>query len=199
MPPAFGRRNRALARPPAKPAPAPQLVLTPEQRARLFDDADPEKPTAWPSVAAPREAAPAPVRRAGLVACAAATAVVAALGALGGHDAALAGMPQAVAPMSRDFLSLIGAGAGPLALIWSIAVNFANFSANLWLTRKVCGALGVAALPPYMGLGAALGVGAAWLSGVAGLGDSDIGYVMEAFAGAGVAGLYRLLSGAASR
>jgi hypothetical protein len=187
---AFGRRNRALARPPARPAPAPELVLTPEQRARLFDDADPEKPTAWPSVAAPREAARAPVRRAGLVACAAGTAVVVALGAFGGHDAALA---------DSDFLSLIGSGAGSFALIWSIAVNFANFSANLWLTRKLSGVLGVATLPAYMGLGAALGVGAAWLSCVTGMGDSNIGYDMEALAGAGVAGLYRLLSGSVSR
>ena len=87
----------------------------------------------------------------------------------------------------------------PFALIWSIAVNFANFSANLWLTRKVCGVLGVATLPAYMGLGAALGVGAAWLSCVSGMGDSNIGYAMEALAGAGVAGLYRLLSGSVSR
>ena len=144
---------------------------------------------------APR-AAPAPVRRAGLVACAAATAVVVALGALGGHGPRWRGCRT---PSRRRAGIHVLIGAAALALIWSIAVNFANFSANLWLTRKLSGVLGVATLPAYMGLGAALGVGAAWLSCVTGMGDSNIGYDMEALAGAGVAGLYRLLSGSVSR
>jgi hypothetical protein len=198
---AFGRRNRAPAPPIARPAPEPDLVLTQAQRAYLFGGAETEAASQGRSRAGAREKpASPPVRRAGLIACAAITAVVAALRALGAHEsapAALAGIPDAVAPMSRQALALIGSGAGPLALVWSILVNFGNFSANLWLTRKISGALGVATLPAFLGLGAGLGFGVAWLSCVAGMGDSEIGYAMEALAGAGVAGLYWLLSGAA--
>jgi hypothetical protein len=125
------------------------------------------------------------------------TAFAVVVSSIGRHDTALAGVPAAIEPMTESFLALAGPVAGPLALAWSIVVNYANFSANLWLTRKLAGALGVAGVPAFAGIGAVLGLGVAWVSYVAGLGDSDIGFAMEALAGAGVAGLYRLLSGAA--
>jgi hypothetical protein len=74
---------------------------------------------------------------------------------------------------------------------------FANFSANLWLTRKLAALFGLSAFAAYAGVGALLGAAMAWLSAALGLGASDIGLWMEALAGAGVSGLYRLLSGPA--
>jgi hypothetical protein len=196
---AFGRRNRALAPSAPVTAPKPELVLTPEQRAYLFGAREKEE-AAEPDLAgayARPTPEPRPVRRAGLIACAAMTALAVALSSIGKHDAALAGVPTAIEPMTENFLALVGPAAGPFALAWSIFVNFANFSANLWLTRKLSGALGLAGLPAYAGLGAAIGLCVALLSSVAGLGESDIGFAMEALAGAGVAGLYWLLSGVA--
>jgi len=189
----FGRRNRAPARDPATPAPSAELALTQEQRAYLF--AGEEWETASGVATAPLPVRP--TRRAALIASAAMTATTVALGAIGQHDAALAGLPPAMEPMTQEFLTLIGAAAAPLALAWSLVVNFLNFSANLWLTRALAGAFGLSSLPAYAGIGALLGVGMAWLSAVLGLGASEIGLGMEALAGAGVAALYRQLSGPA--
>ncbi|MBB4198361.1 hypothetical protein GGD83_002161 [Rhodoblastus sphagnicola] len=196
---AFGRRNRPATPRRANPAPKPDLVLTPEQRAYLFGGIEREIASDRVSAgASPKNTPePRPIRRAGLIACAAMTAVMAALSSIGAHNAALAGLPTAIAPMSQDFLALIGSAAGPFALAWSIVVNFTNFSANLWVTRHLAAALELASPLAFAGLGALFGLGLAWLSAVLGLGESDIGLAMEAVAGAGVAALYRLLSGPA--
>ena len=201
---AFGRRNRAPAPSLANPAPlrtepAPpraELVLTQEQRAYLFADDQPEK-LDWASARAPTASEPRGRRRAGLIACAAMTAVTVALGSFGKHDVALTGLPIAMEPMSQNFLALIGSSAGPFALAWKALVTFLNFSANLWLTRKLASAVSLSALPAYAAIGALLGLAVAWASDALGLGASDIGLGMEALAGAGVSGLYRLLSGPA--
>jgi hypothetical protein len=187
---AFGRR-KSVASPPVPPAPGPELVLTPQQRAYLF--ADQKAAEIDPARSLSREK---PVRRAGLIACAAMTAAAVALSSIGKHESALAGLPTALAPMGQEFLAQIGSVAGPFALAWSILIDFFNFCANLWLTRKLGGALG-AGTPAFVGLGALTGVAMASLSAVFGLGASDIGLPLEALAGAGVAWLYRLLSGAA--
>jgi hypothetical protein len=189
----FGRRNRVTP-PSAQPAPKSELVLTPEQRAYLFG-VDVTERAAERGSAVQRPVS-RPVRRAGLIACAAMTAVAVGVGTIGGHDGALAGAPGALAPTSGNFLVLTGSGAGAFVLVWSMLVTFANFSANLWLTRKLAGTLGAAGFLAFAGLGALTGLAIAWLSGAFGLGDSEIGLPMEALAGAGLAGLYRLLSGA---
>jgi len=191
---AFGRRNLSpsLANKPApaaKLAPAP--VLTPAQRAYLFageETGAPDKPAA---------AATRPPRGAGLIACAAVTAVTVALGSIGKHDVALTGLPPAVEPMSQDFLALIGSGAGPFALAWTSLITFVNFSANLLIARKLASALALSAPPAYAALGAGLGLAMAWGAQALGLGASDIGLAMEALAGGAVAALYRLLCGPA--
>jgi hypothetical protein len=198
---AFGRRNRAPAPRSAKPAPsrktssapAAELVLTEAQRAYLFAGDERERAADW----APAETSsrPGSNRRAGLIACAAMTSVTVALSSIGKHDGGLAGVPAAIEPMTHDFLGLIGSSAGAFVLAWSVLIYFVNFSANLWLTRKLTAAFDLSAPPAYAGIGALLGLTVAWISAALGLGASDIGLGMEALAGAGVAGLYRLLSG----
>ncbi len=190
----FGRRNRAPT-PALKPAPSrAELALTPEQRAYLFAG---DQPQASERTSAGVEAAPRLNRRAGLIACAALTAVTVALGSIGKHDVALLGMPSAMEPMSQDFLALIGPNAAAFVLAWTVVITFLNFSANLWLTRKLAGAFSLRNLPAYAGVGASIGWGMAWLAEALGLGASEIGLGMEALAGAGLSGFYRLLSGPA--
>ncbi|MCW2282675.1 hypothetical protein M2323_000436 [Rhodoblastus acidophilus] len=186
----FGRRNRAPAPSVARLAPrAAELALTPEQRAYLFAEA---AESSEPRSSAP----PTPQNRgAALIACAALTAVTVALGALGKHDVALQGMPSALEPMSQEFLALIGPNAAAFVLGWTVLITFLNYTANLWLTRKLAGALGLSAVAAYAGVGAVIGFAMAWIPDALGLGASEIGLGMEALAGAGLSGLYRLLCG----
>lgn len=192
---AFGRRNRPAATLSAASAPEPGPVLTPQQRAYLFG-ASASEADARPDAARVGAADGRPLRRAGLIACAAMTAVAAALNTIGAPHQDLAMIQAAVTPLGPS-LAAVGRYAGPLALVWALVVNFANFSANLWLTRKFAAALEIVAPPAFAMLGAGLGFGLAVLSTTLGLGASDIGLPMEAAMGAGVAGLYRLLSGEA--
>lgn len=188
----FGRRNRAPAPAVAKPAPRTELALTPAQRAYLFAEAPPEVSERTSSGA---PTAPRLNRRAALIACAALTAVTVALGALGKHDVALQGMPSAMEPMSQEFLALIGPNAAAFVLGWTVLITFLNFTANLWITRKLAGAFGLSAVAAYAGVGAVIGFAMAWIPDALGLGASEIGLGMEALAGAGLSGLYRLLYG----
>jgi len=194
---AFGRRNRPAATSSAASAPEPGLVLTHQQRAYLFGASAPQAETdARPAVALAGAADARPLRRAGLIACAAMTAVAAALQTIGAAHQELDVLQAAVGPLGPSFAA-VGRYAGPLALAWALVGNFANFSANLWLTRKLAAALEIAAPPAFAMLGAAVGLGLAGFSAMLGLEASAIGLPMEAATGAAVAGLYRLLSGEA--
>jgi hypothetical protein len=189
---AFGRRNAAapIAR---RAAVAPQgesgeIALTPEQRAYLFGagaeagDAAPERP-------------PAPARFAGPVACLSVTALVAALTLLGKPHDTVAALPPGLEDQAKAVFQLAGGWFEPLTLLWSIFVIAANLSANLWLTQKLCFWRGWSGLSAFSATGAGMSVAVAFLTALIGLGDSEIGYALEAFSGGGAAALYRLLAG----
>lgn len=189
---AFGRRNRAIAPPP--PPAKPQVVLTPEQRASLFAG-EPETGAAQSKFDA--EALDHPhLRRAAWLSCAVMTALAVALTQFGKPHDSLAALPSVLAPMGETFVGMMGPWGGPMALAWSIFIIAANLGSNLWLTRQIGAFAGWRGLAPYLASGAGVSVAIAFGSALLGLGESEIGYGLEALTGAGVAGLYRLLSGA---
>ncbi|WP_296714220.1 hypothetical protein [Rhodoblastus sp.] len=187
-PASFGRRGSAA---PKHAAPVQalggDLALTPEQRAYLFG-----------AEAAPVEEAPAAkvhVRHAGFIACAATTALVAALTLLGKPHDTVAALPPQLEEQAKAVFQLAGSWFTPLALAWSIFVIASNLAANLWLTQKFCGWRNWSGFPAFSLIGAATSVAVAFATGVIGLGETEIGYAMEAVSGGGVAALYRLLAG----
>jgi hypothetical protein len=189
-PASFGRRG--LAAPDAAPAQAlgGDLALTPEQRAYLFG-----------AEASPIEDAPAAkvhVRHAGFIACAAITALVAALTLLGKPHDTVAALPPQLEEQAKAVFQLAGGWFEPLALAWSIFVIASNLAANLWLTQKLCSWRSWSGFPAFSLIGAATSVAVAFATGVIGLGETEIGYAMEAVSGGGVAALYRLLAGRGS-
>jgi hypothetical protein len=186
-PASFGRRG--LAAPDAAPTQAlgGELALTPEQRAYLFGA------EALPVEDAP--AAKAHVRHAGFIACAAITALVAALTLLGKPHDNVAALPPQLEEQAKAVFQLAGNWFTPLALAWSIFVIASNLAANLWLTQKVCGWRNWSGFPAFSLIGAVTSVAVAFAAAVIGLGETEIGYAMEAVSGGGVAALYRLLAG----
>jgi len=110
------------------------------------------------------------------------------------HDS-LATLPQGMDSMGEAAFGLLGQWSGLAALAWSISVIAANLGANLWCTRKLSALAGWRGLTPILATGAGVSVAIAYVTALLGLGESEIGYALEALSGAGVAGLYRLLSG----
>ncbi len=192
----FGRRGVAAPKKNAAPAiMSCDVALTPEQRAHLLGD-DKASSGARNNGATPAHEAAPWSRWAGFAACAAATCVVAALTLIGHpqHDS-IAAMPTALEPAAKGLLK--GAGGGwfePLSLAWSIFVISSNLAFNLWLTHKFCNMKRFRGLAAYGLTGAAISAGLAFATAMLGLGDSEIGYSMEALSGGGAAVLYRLLS-----
>jgi hypothetical protein len=187
-PASFGRRGSAALKN-AAPVQAlgGDLALTPEQRAYLFG-----------AEAAPVEDAPAAkvhVRHAGFIACAATTALVAALTLLGKPHDTVAALPPQLEGQAKAVFQLAGDWFTPLALAWSIFVIASNLAANLWLTQKFCGWRNWSGFPAFSLIGAGMSVAVAFATGAIGLGETEIGYAMEAVSGGGVAALYRLLAG----
>jgi hypothetical protein len=197
---AFGRRNRAIA-PPPPPTSKPQLVLTPDQRAYLFASA-PDANASAQTGASPKfdETVPPHLRRAAWLSCAVMTAITVALTQIGktedalAHDS-LATLPQGLDSIGQAVFGMMGPSAGLVALAWSVFVIAANLGANLWFTRKLAALAGWRGLTPFMASGAGVSVAIAFVTALLGLGESEIGYAFEALSGAGVAGLYRWLSG----
>jgi hypothetical protein len=186
-PASFGRRG--LAAPDAAPFQAlgGDLALTPEQRAYLFG-----------AETLPVEDEPAAkvhVRHAGFIACAAITALVAALTLLGKPHDTVAALPPQLEEQAKAVFQLAGGWFAPLALAWSIFVIASNLAANLWLTQKLCGWRNWSGFPAFSLIGAATSVVVAFATGAIGLGETEIGYAMEAVSGGGAAALYRLLAG----
>jgi hypothetical protein len=149
----------------APPSFAP--ALTPQQRALLFGAG--EAPCPEPAPAASRGIAPWSPR----------AALAASL--------AVAGLVVA--------LRLAGESCEPVALAVSALSLAANLAGNLWLTQKM-GAL--ARRPGFIAFaltGALLGLGLSFAAARLGLGDTGLGYPMDALSGAGAALFYRLLAG----
>lgn len=192
----FGRRGLAAPKTIAAPASASfGVALTPEQRAILLGDGKAASAARKNQAATEHHVAPWS-RWAGFAACAAATCVVAAFSMVGGppHDS-IAAMPSALEPAAKGLLK--GASGGwfqPLSLAWSLFVISSNLAFNLWLTHKFCNLNRLRGLAAYGLIGAVISAGLAFATAMLGLGDSEIGYFMEALSGGGAALLYRLLS-----
>ncbi|WP_294532099.1 hypothetical protein [uncultured Rhodoblastus sp.] len=164
----FGRRGRP-AKISAPSARAPNLApsLTPAQRALLFEAG--EAPAVETAAISSTEIAPWS-RPAALVASLAVTGVVAAF---------------ALAGESRE----------PLELAGSILSVGSNLAANLWLTQKFCALARLHGFAAFALTGALLGLGLSFAAARIGLGDTELGYEVDALSGAGAALLYRLLAG----
>ena len=186
-PASFGRRG--VAAPRKTPAPeTTELSLTPEQRTYLFGA------TAAPPRDEPEGAIePLHARHAGLIASLAATALITGLSFIGKpQDAATP--PLGLDAQAGALLGLAEGWLGPLGLAWSIFATASNVAFNLWLTRKVCAWRNATTLPAFALAGAVASAAIAFFTAMLGLGDSEIGYAMEALAGGAAAALYRLLA-----
>lgn len=204
----FGRRG--AARPVAVPAQAfapevfaaqasdaqslaqgilPGIALTPEQRAFLFGADAPAQPEAANAARTRRS------RLAAFVACAAVTALVSAATLVGQPHDSVAALPPQLEDQAKAVFQLAGSWFTPLTLAWSIFVIGSNLAANLWVTEKLCGWRRWSGLAAFSLIGAGASVMIAFATALIGLGETEIGYAMEALSGGGAAALYRLLAG----
>jgi hypothetical protein len=197
----FGRRGLAA---PKKTSPAAagdfDVVLTPEQRAWLLDDGNLSAETRRsPSAASDPHALPWS-RWAGFAACTASTCLVAAFTLTGKPHEIIAALPPMFEPAAKDLVAQTAGGwFGAVSIAWSIFIIASNLGLNLWLSHKFCGLTQWRGLPAFTLTGAAVSAAIAFLTAAVGLGDSEIGYAMEALSGGGAAFLYRLLAGGSCR
>jgi hypothetical protein len=154
---------------PAKTSAPPSFApsLTPRQRALLFEAS--EAPRIESAAVSTHEIAPWS-RRAAFAASLAVTCMVAAF-------------------------TMADAARAPLALAGSIFGLGSNLAANLWLTHKFCGWSRLHGFAAFALSGALLGVGMSLITARLGLGETELGYGVDAASGAGAALLYRLLAG----
>lgn len=168
---------------------AGDIALTPAQRAYLFGA---DAPAAREDILRAKKPK---TRGAGLIACLAVTAVVVALTLLGKPHDTVAALPPQLEDQAKAVFQLAGRWFTPLTLAWSIFIIASNLAANLWLTEKLCGWRRWSGFPAFSLIGAAMSVVVAFATALIGLGDTEIGYGMEALSGGGAAALYRLLAG----
>jgi hypothetical protein len=197
----FGRRG--LSAPKTSVAAAPvsfDVAMTPEQRALLLGDCR-NGDAAAQSFAAPSDAHRAPWSRgAGFAACAASTCLVAAFTLTGKPHDNIAALPSMFEPAAKDLVAQTAGGwFGAISILWSIFIIASNLGLNLWLSHKFCALAQWRGLSAFASTGAAVSVAVAFVTATLGLGDSEIGYVMEALSGGGAAFLYRLLAGGSWR
>ena len=165
------------------------VALTPEQRAFLFGVDAPAQPEATDAARTRRS------RLAAFVACAAVTALVSALTLVGQPHDTVAALPPQLEEQAKAVFQLAGGWFTPLTLAWSIFVIGSNLAANLWVTEKLCGWRRWSGLAAFSLIGAGASVTIAFATALIGLGETEIGYAMEALSGGGAAALYRLLAG----
>jgi hypothetical protein len=146
-------------------------ALTPEQRALLFDAS--EAAHVEPPHISSGEIAPWS-RRAALASSLAVTFPVAAL-------------------------TLADEAQEPLALAGSILALASNLAANLWLAQKICGWTRLQSFIAFAVTGALIGLGMSLVTAQLGLGETELGFWIDALSGAGAALLYRLLAGRKNR
>ncbi len=178
---------------------ATPVELTQAQRALLFA-ADDE--AGAPAISA----APGPApwsRGAGLIACAAVSAVAVALTLnlqrQGAEPAGLDATSLAATGLAATGLAATGAtvfgATGPGALAWLLFSVASNIGTSCWLTHKFCGWRGLGDFVAYGIVGACISAALSYLSAFLGLGESDLGYAADAVTGGVAALLYLLLAG----
>jgi hypothetical protein len=184
---AFAQSSASGRAPGGAPDIALDVALTPEQRALLFGG---NAPAERAIVATTRRS-----RLAAFVACAAVTALVSVLTLVGAPHDNVAALPPQLEEQAKAVFQLAGGWFTPLTLAWSIFVIGSNLAANLWVTQKVCGWRNWSGFPAFSLIGAGTSVAIAFATALIGLGETEIGYAMEALSGGGAAALYRLLAG----